>query len=200
MIEQELGKSLEAVIKERDMAVANTQAAIDNTTQAMEHWQKAEARIRELEARQCEKCETSIEENSDLRFQVAERDRRIAELQAQLADMRDLAYNRAPKIAAEEANQQQEGLKAQLVEATMALATVSDYERWLSEAEADAARLRVVVEAAVDWADAFPGFEAGAFGSSAYLQAREGLLRAAVRDYRQAALSPRQPESENATD
>jgi len=42
--------------------------------------------------------------------------RRIAELEAQNADLRDLAYSRAPKIAAEEANRQQEELKAQLAE------------------------------------------------------------------------------------
>lgn len=52
----------------------------------------AAARIAELEARQCEKCEASIEEHSELTFQIAERDRRIAELEAQLAEALMSAY------------------------------------------------------------------------------------------------------------
>lgn len=42
---------------------------------------------------------------------------RIRELEARLADLRDLAYNRAPKIAAEEANKQTAELRAQLADA-----------------------------------------------------------------------------------
>src|SRR5689334_6493708 len=50
--------------------------------------------------------------------------KRIRELKTQLsaanqaiADLRDLAYNRAPKIAAEQADKQAEELRAQLAEA-----------------------------------------------------------------------------------
>jgi hypothetical protein len=42
---------------------------------------------------------------------------RIRELEAQLADLRDFAYNRAPKLASEECNSQKEELRAQLADA-----------------------------------------------------------------------------------
>lgn len=44
---------------------------------------------------------------------------------------------------------------------------------------------RKVVEAAMDWADAVKAYDAGVYGSSAYLRAREQFLYAAVREYRE---------------
>lgn len=51
------------------------------------------------------------------------------------------------------------------------------------ESEIEAARK--VANAAVDWADAQKAYEAGAGGAAAYLRAREQLLLAAVREYRE---------------
>jgi len=67
---------------------------------------EAEARIRELEDK--------------LNTEIAEHTREVLRngvLEAQLADMRDLAYNRAPKLAAEECNKQKAELEARLAEA-----------------------------------------------------------------------------------
>ena len=64
----------------------------------------------------------------------------------------------------------------------------------IAELEAENARLRKVVDAAVEWADAFPGYEAGASGSSEYMRAREGLLRATVREYRKEMAQTRQSD------
>ena len=64
---------------------------------------EAEARIRELEDK--------------LNTEIAEHTREVLRngvLEAQLADMRDLAYNRAPKLAAEECNKQKAELEARL--------------------------------------------------------------------------------------
>jgi len=47
---------------------------------------------------------------------ASEADARIRELEAQLADLKDFAYNRAPKIAAEQADRQTAELRAQLAE------------------------------------------------------------------------------------
>jgi|SRR5262245_23362686 len=63
-----------------------------------------------------EKHEMAMDE---LRDELEAAQARIRELEAQNAELRDMVYNRAPKIAADVANRQQEELKAQLAEAHM---------------------------------------------------------------------------------
>ncbi len=109
-------------------------------------------RITELEARQCEKCESSIEENSDLRYQVAERDRRIAELEAQLATAtreRGEWIERAGDYA-KQANQVIDRLSAvekQLAKANARAGAAKEWERDVRRADDELDKLGAPVTA-----------------------------------------------------
>ena len=71
---------LEAELEKSELAYVKT------LRQFCEERMAAEERVKELEARQCEKCEASIEEHFELTFKIAERDRQIAELEARLKE------------------------------------------------------------------------------------------------------------------
>jgi cupin superfamily acireductone dioxygenase involved in methionine salvage len=51
---------------------------------------------------------------AELQTQLVDANAEIERLQQELADLKDLAYNRAPKLAAEEANKQIDPLKAEI--------------------------------------------------------------------------------------
>src|SRR5215475_3062133 len=91
---------------------------------------------------------------------------RIRELEGDNANLRDLAYNRAPKIAAEECNKQKAEFEAQLAEArqerdafrdainrtnsNILAAVVRGTVRRAEKAEADAATLRELLRE-IEW-------------------------------------------------
>lgn len=80
---------------------------------------KADARIRELEA-ESERRRILLEK-SDARVtrlsgRVEELEGQLAAKEATIADLRDLAYNRAPKMAADELQRQKEEYEARLAE------------------------------------------------------------------------------------
>jgi len=78
--------------------------AADNMAKQYERLKvEADARIREVE-----------EDRTHWKDGADNAEARIRELEAQVADLRDLAYNRAPKLAAEECNKQKAELEARL--------------------------------------------------------------------------------------
>src|SRR5262245_2620856 len=176
------------------MPMAQEEADVAPFTEVYNAAMNAQARIRELEAQLAEsEREREIERLSKEQLMIAAdaASQAIRALEAQLAILREDSNMQAAR--AEAAKEMAQNAKRIAEEESLAAAAELD------EVKAENAKLRAVVDAAVDWADAFPGYEAGAFGSSAYLKAREQLLRATVREYRQAALSPRQTESEEKT-
>jgi TolA-binding protein len=83
-------------------------------------------------------------EEREAAARITELEERLKEAQETIADLRNLAYERQPKIAAEEANRQKAELEAQLAEAKAQWASPV-YAR-LEKAEADAAGARAEVD------------------------------------------------------
>lgn len=123
--------------------------------------EKAEARIAELETQLAEAIERCEKAETELEIELAAKESTIA-------DLKDLAYERAPRIAAEEAGKVREELEAQLREANAKL------ERTWSHREI--ARLKGELEIAWGQAEAGDRLREKA-------EARESRLRAALKFY-----------------
>jgi len=136
----------------------------DGVKTLVEDRNNAQKRITELDA-QLVDCQATLHLRESQRDTAEESESvanaKVKELEAQLADLKDFAYNRAPKIAAEQADRQMAELRAQLAEkqriireheaATVRLCgQIDDAVARLVAAEARAEAMRKALEM-VEW-------------------------------------------------